>query len=84
MNFTKHARERSCQRGITHDEIALILQYGKNRIKSGGAFEIGIKNKEKNELIVKLKKIINKVEKIQNKRVLIIDDSIITVYHNIH
>jgi len=84
MHLTKHAKERSRQRGITHDEIALILQYGKKRNKPGGAFEIGIKNKEKNELIVKLKKTINKVEKIQNKRVLIIDDSIITVYHNIH
>ena len=80
MHQTKHAKERSRERRISQDEIALIVQYGKPTIKLDGAFELSIQNKEKNEL-QKFKKMLNNVETIQSKGVLVRDNTIITVYH---
>ena len=82
--FTKHAKIRSKQRGIPMDEIELIMEYGESRNRPGGAVEIGISKKDKNRIIQKLIWLINKLDKIQNKRVLMIDNSVITVYHNTH
>lgn len=81
MNLTKHAKIRSQQRAIPKSEIDLILNYGDSVYKRGGAVEIGIKKKEKNRIIKKLRRMINKLDKIQNKRVLMIDGVIVTVYH---
>ena len=80
MHQTKHAKERSRERRISQDEIALILKFGKKKIMSDGAFEFSIHNKLKNEL-VKIKKMLNNIETIQSKGVIVRDDSIITVYH---
>ena len=82
MHQTKHAKERSRERRISQDEIALILKFGKKKIMPDGAFEFSIHNKLKNELII-IKKMLNNVETktIQSKGVLVRDDSIITVYH---
>lgn len=81
LNITKHAQKRSQQRCIPKSEIDLILNYGESILKPGGAVEIGIKKKEKNRIIKKLRRMINKLDKIQNKRVLMIDGVIVTVYH---
>ena len=80
MHQTKHAKERSRERRISQDEIALILKFGKKKIMPDGAFEFSIHNKLKNEL-VKIKKMLNNVETIQSKGVLVRDNTIITVYH---
>jgi len=81
LNMTKHAEIRSQQRGFPKDEIDLILEFGKKKNRPGGAVEFGINKKDKNKIIQKLKRLINKLDKIQKKRVLMIEDSIITVYH---
>lgn len=81
MSISKHAKIRCQQRGIPNDEIDLIIQYGTQKNKVGGAIEYGVKKKDKNKIIQKLKRLINKLDKIQNKRVLVVDNSIITVYH---
>ena len=80
MHQTKHAKERSRERRISQDEIDLILKFGKKKIMPDGAFEFSIHNKLKNEL-VKIKKMLNNVETIQSKGVLVRDNTIITVYH---
>lgn len=80
MHQTKHAKERSRERRISQDEIALILKFGKKKIMPDGALEFSIHNKLKNEL-VKIKKMLNNIETIQSKGVIVRDDSIITVYH---
>ena len=82
LNITKHATIRSQQRGIPKDEIDLILEFGKKKNRPGGAVEFGILKKDKNKIIRELKWLINKIDKIQKKRVLMIENSIITVYHN--
>ena len=81
MVLTNHAQKRSQQRVITKTDIDLILKYGKSNYKQGGAVEIGIKKKDKNKIVKNLKQLINKIDKIQDKRVLMIDGVIITVYH---
>ena len=84
MNITKHAQTRSRQREIPSSEIELILKYGKTKLKPGGAEEIGIPNKYTNTIIIELRRLINKFEKIRDKKVLVKNGTIITVYHTTH
>ena len=81
MNISKHALVRSQQRGIRMDDIDLIMQLGRPQHKPGGAIEYSVTKKDKSRMIVHLKRLINHVDKIGDKGVLVIDDQIITVYH---
>ena len=84
MNISKHAVGRCQQRGISRDLIDLIIKFGTPQSKPGGALEFSVLKKDKNRMISHLKHLINYLDKIANKGVLIIDEQVITVYHKKH
>ncbi len=82
MNTSKHAEARSQQRGIPKADIDLILAIGTGRYKPSGAIEYTITKKAKNQIISRLKRWIDKIDRINTKAVLqSADQTIITLYH---
>ena len=81
MDISRHAIARGQQRGIPKDLIDLIMEFGTPQRKPGGAIEYSVRKKDKNRIIEHLKHLINRLDKIENKGVLIIDNEVITVYH---
>ena len=80
MDITKHAKIRCQQRGIPKNYIDLILQFGTPLCKPGGAIEYRINKKYKSQIQAHLKNLINRLDKIGNKAVLVSDNQVITVY----
>jgi hypothetical protein len=81
MDISRHAIARIQQRGIPKDLVDLIMEFGTPQLKPGGAIEYSVRKKDKNRMIGHLKHLINRLDKIANKGVLIIDDHVITTYH---
>jgi hypothetical protein len=81
MNITKHARVRSQQRGISEEIIMLLLLLGEPRGKPGNAMEYRIGKKLKGDIVGKLKKLIQLLDKIDNKAAIVDGEDIITVYN---
>lgn len=82
MYLTKHAKNRSQQRGIPVSEMELIMNYGKPREVIGDAVSYEINGKTKNQMISRLKHLIDTVEKLPGKVVIESGDGvIITTYH---
>jgi len=81
MDISKHAKIRCQQRGIPNNYIDLIVQFGTPLYKPGGVIEYSINKKDKNQIQNHLKNLINRLDKIGNKAVLVIENQIITVYH---
>ncbi len=84
MNISKHAIRRCQQRGISKDLIDLIIKFGTPQCKPGGALEFSVIKKDKSRMISHLKRLMNSIDKIANKGVLVIDEQVITVYHKKH
>lgn len=81
MNISRHATARSQQRGIPKDLVDLIMQFGTPQCKPGGAIEYSVHKKDRNRMMIHLKHLINRLDKISDKAVLVIDDQVTTVYH---
>jgi hypothetical protein len=83
MNISSHAKIRSQQRGIPENLISLILQFGTASQKPGNAWELRIGKKGKNQAIMHLKYLIQCMDKITNKAVIVNEemDQIVTVYN---
>lgn len=82
MEISKHAKIRSQQRAIPASVIDLILEYGKPHKTTGNALRYEVEREKIPMLQSRLKRLIQKVEKIKNTAVLVADDgTIITVYH---
>lgn len=81
MDISRHATARSQQRGIPKDLVDLIIEFGTPQRKPGGAVEYSVRKKDRNRMMIHLKHLFNRLEKISNKAVLVIDDQVITVYH---
>ena len=81
--MTKHAVNRSQQRGLRKELIDLILEYGTPEYRPGDVLEFKISKRERSRLITHLKRLTKAVENCSNKAVLVNPqkDSIITVYH---
>ena len=81
MKKTKHAKKRSDQRGISKEEIDFILNCGYKNKKSK-AYEYYIPKDELQRLFKYHKYMINLLEKINNKAVLVDnnEETIITTY----
>lgn len=80
---TKHCITRSRQRGIKDEDLTLILLLGTAEIKPGGVYEVFLREKDKQRLIWQLKQLIQKIDKLAGKAVIIDESSreIITTYH---
>ncbi len=81
MQFTKHALDRSKQRGISKDIIELMLLLGEGHSKPGGAIELTVKKKDISILLDQIKRLHKLLQKLPNKAALMKDDTIITIYH---
>ncbi len=74
MTMSEHAKARSRQRGIPFENMQLILSLGTPIQKRGGAIEFQFLKKDK-------KKLIQQLDKLTGKAVLVSEDgTIITVY----
>lgn len=82
MRISKHALTRSQQRGIPESVTDLILEYGEPTIAVGNAMKYEVSGKTINSLQRKVKLLINEIERMKNKVVVVSDDGIIiTSYH---
>lgn len=83
MMKSNHVEVRCQQRGISQDQVDLIVAHGQKCRRPGGAWEYRLRKKDKNELISKLKKQIHMVERSVGKGVLISYDqeTVVTTYH---
>jgi hypothetical protein len=82
MLITKHVLTRSQQRGIPRSIVELILQYGEPKNAPGNAYKYEVAGKTIPQLQSHLKGLLQEVEKLRDKVVVVSDDGcIITVYH---
>lgn len=82
MKISKHAEIRSSQRGISSEEIDIILLYG-HKSKKKKAYEYYIPNKEIERQLRHYKHMMKLLESVFNKSVLVDNkkEDIITTYH---
>ncbi|MFH1069835.1 MAG: hypothetical protein V1794_09490 [Candidatus Glassbacteria bacterium] len=80
--FSSHACKRISQRGITTEIAELIVLYGTPRPKPGGVDEYTISKEKKNQIIRKAKNLIQNLDKVSGKAVLVSSNSneVITAY----
>jgi hypothetical protein len=83
MEMSSHSEMRCQQRGISLDQVNLIIAYGQKFAMPDGAWEYRLRKRDKDRLISALKRQIQMVEKSTGKGVLISGDSekVITTYH---
>lgn len=81
MDISRHATVRCQQRGIPKDLVDLIMEFGTPHSKPGGAIEYSVRKKDKNQMIIHLKHLINDLDKIANKAILVKENQVVTVYH---
>lgn len=82
MEMTKHVLIRGQQRGIPRSIVELILRYGEPKKAPGNAFKYEVTKKTIPQLQSHLKGLLQEVEKLKDKVVVVSDDGcIITVYH---
>ncbi len=81
MKLTKHAKIRSRQRGFSEEYIRWIMLFGEPIVKPGNVMEYRITGKDKDIIVSKLKRIIQALDKLSKKAVLVGGDDIITVYN---
>jgi hypothetical protein len=83
MEMSSHSVIRGQQRGISQDQVELILAYGQQCQRPGGAWEYRLRKKDKDRIISLLKRQIQLVERATGTGVLVSGDweQIITTYH---
>lgn len=81
MNVSNHGKARMRQRGITQDDVDLILAHGEHVHMPGNATEYHLKKQTAEMLVKQLRKEINVLSKMCGKAVLMSrDGAIVTVY----
>lgn len=80
MKTTKHCNIRMQQRGISDLEIELVSLFGKQDFLGNSVFQISLGKKEKQKLVKKLRKIVEKLEGNQDARLIAVDEKVITTY----
>lgn len=74
MELTGHASKRSRQRGFQEGDIELIMNFGTPITRPGNAVEFQMRRKN-------IKNIVQALDRISHKGVLIDQEKIITVYN---
>lgn len=80
MTLTKHAQERSRQRGFSSLYICLIEQFGRTEKAAGGATKIFFGKKETEMARHELKKILQLLDKTKGSALIVDGDNILTMY----
>lgn len=83
MKASRHAGIRAQQRGIPHDCIDLIMQFGSPEKRPGNALEYRLTKRGVREAVNHLKHLIQQIDKAARKAVLVSEDAdyIVTVYN---
>ena len=82
MRISSHAKARMQQRGFDEELVELILTYGSRERKPGGVFEYRLTRKDKAKLEMKLKRILQSLDRVSKKAVLVASTgTVITVYN---
>ena len=74
MELTGHANKRSRQRGFQEGDVELIMSFGTPITRPGNAVEFQMRRKN-------IKHIVQALDRINNKAVLINQEKVITVYN---
>ena len=84
MKFSKHAHERSQQRGIPEELALVILLLGKERELSGGAKEFSLQKRDIPNVVSTLKRVMDVLHKAVGKSIVVDNDeeTLITMYHS--
>jgi hypothetical protein len=74
---------RCQQRGISQDQVELIISYGQKYKMPGGAWEYQLRKRDKDRVIAELKRQIQLLDTAVGKGVLISGDeeTVVTTYH---
>ena len=82
MKLTNHAQKRCRQRGIPESVADLIVEYGEPKNAVGNAIKYEVSGSTINALQAQVKTLINQIDKLKNKVVMVSNDgTIITTYH---
>ena len=74
MDITDHANKRSRQRGFQEGDVELIMSFGTPITRPGNAVEFQMRRKN-------IKHIVQALNRISHKAVLINQEKVITVYN---
>lgn len=81
MQFSKHAMQRSSQRGIPLSVAQLILDLGEISHAEGTAFRLSLNKKDVERLEKTLRVILKKIERGRNRSLILSNDgTIVTLY----
>jgi hypothetical protein len=80
MKFTKHFEKRKQQRGFSAFATEIILKYGEVRDAAGGAIRVILGDRQYQEIVSELKRIIHALDKANGGQIVIKDDSVLTIY----
>lgn len=78
---TNHLKVRCQQRGISKDQVDIIVTYGRKIRRPGGAWKYILHKRDKDRIISMLKNEIQVVEKSTDTAVIVCDGAILTTYH---
>jgi hypothetical protein len=83
MALTRHAAVRMQQRGVSEEVLDLVLQFGREEPRPGGAWEISMRKRDVASMVGRLKNMIHLIEKAQRKTAVVsgADGVVITVYN---
>jgi len=81
MTLTKHALERSQQRGIHQSDFNLIEQIGTSFNKPDHAIAYVVLKKDRVREIEYHKKMIQKIDKLEGTAIVVKGDQVLTTYH---
>lgn len=76
MRVSTHAQKRMQQRGLTMDDIELVMQFG---TEAGDGIYMRAKDIKRAES--EFKKLISQLQRLSGKYVIIQGDTIVTTYH---
>jgi hypothetical protein len=80
MNLTKHAEKRKNQRGFSKFTIDIILKNGSVKKAPGGTKQIFFGNKEYQETVSELKRVIQLLDRAKGGTIIVHAEQIITIY----
>jgi hypothetical protein len=80
MKLTRHAKQRQRQRGLSDLALKLIEEKGRYEKAPGGLMRIFLGNKEYQEIVQELKRVIQMLDKVKGGTMIINGDDVVTVY----
>ena len=80
MRMTRHATERARQRGLSEAVLDIILECGTLEHAPGGALRVFLGKRATHDVVSRLKRAIQLVEKASGGCLVVKDDVVLTAY----